>query len=265
MRLNQLKQYIKQTTRQDSDTIIDLILSNSEIIQESGVIDINISDHLPIFLIRKKAKIKHQKVTFMGRSYTNLNTDSLSENLLSYTRNDFATNNIDSCWNIMIHRIYHVVDKLCPLKDFKFAKEKPKWISDDLIELMKNRDKALQQYKRTKSDEDKIEMRKMRNMVNVAVKAARNDYVKTQLDTHQKDPNKFWKNINEILPLKDDGQKFDNILDENKNRISQDKLPDAINTYFATIGKELDKQFEDNNQHVYQYPGILREENNSPG
>ena len=41
----------------------------------------------------------------------------------------------------------------------------------------------------------------MRNMVNVAVKAARNDYVKTQLDTHQKDPKKFWKNINDIQQL----------------------------------------------------------------
>ena len=79
-------------------------------------------------------------------------------------------------------------------------------------------------------------------------------------DTHQKDPKKFWKNINEILPSKDDGNFFDNILDENKNRISQDKLPDAINTYFDTIGKELDKQFEDNNQHVCQFPGIIRDE-----
>ena len=47
MRLNQLKQYIKETTRPDSDSIIDL--------QESGVIHVNISDHLPIFLIRKKS------------------------------------------------------------------------------------------------------------------------------------------------------------------------------------------------------------------
>ena len=161
---------------------------------------------------------------------------------------------------IMIQRIYHVVDKLCPLKDFKFAKERPKWISDDLIELMKNRDKALQQYKRTKSDEDKNKMRRMRNMVNVAVKAARNDYVKTQLDTHQKDPKKFWKNINEILPSKNDGTNLDNIFDKNRNRISHDKLPDAINTFFATIGKELDKQFDDNDRHGHQYPGIVRDE-----
>ena len=202
MRLNQLKQYIKETTRPDSDSIIDLILSNSETIQESGVIHVNISDQLPIFLIRKKVKVKHQKVTFTGRSYKNLKAETLSENLLSYTWNDFATNDIDSCWNIMIQRIYHVVDKLCPLKDFKFGKERPKWISDDLIELMKNRDKALQQYKRTKSDEDKNEMRRMRNMVNVAVKAARNDNVKTQLDTHKKKNKKFWKNINETSPKK---------------------------------------------------------------
>ena len=83
MSLNQLKQYIKQTTRPDSDTIIDLFLSKSEIILESGVIDVNISDHLTIYLIRKKTKIKPEKTTFTGRSYTNLKSDTLSENLLS--------------------------------------------------------------------------------------------------------------------------------------------------------------------------------------
>ena len=65
MRLNQLKQYIKETTRPDSDLKIDLILSNSETIQESGVIHVNISDHLPIFLIREKVKVKHQKYSYL--------------------------------------------------------------------------------------------------------------------------------------------------------------------------------------------------------
>ena len=43
----------------------------------------------------------------------------------------------------MSNRMNTVIDRLCPTKNFKFAKEKPKWISDDLIELMKNRDAAL--------------------------------------------------------------------------------------------------------------------------
>ena len=63
-----------------------------------------------------------------------------------------------------------VIHKLCPLKDFKFAKDKSKWLSDVLIELMKNRDNALKLIK-TEKDEDKIET------VNVAVRIAIIDYM----------------------------------------------------------------------------------------
>ena len=99
----------------------------------------------------------------------------LNNELMLFDWNNVVDNDIDNCWNIMSNRINTVVNKLCPIKNFKFATEKPKWISDDLIELMKNRDAALKQYTKTKNDEDKVEMRRMRNMVNIAVKSARNN------------------------------------------------------------------------------------------
>ena len=82
LKLNQLKQYINQITRPDSDSTIDLLLSNSEIIKESGTIDVNISDHLPIYFIRKKIKVQKEKVTFMGRSYRYLDFNMLNDELM---------------------------------------------------------------------------------------------------------------------------------------------------------------------------------------
>ena len=70
-KINQFKQIINTITRPDSNTCIDLILTNSETIKESGALDINISDHLPIFFIRKKVKTIKKKITFKGRSYKN--------------------------------------------------------------------------------------------------------------------------------------------------------------------------------------------------
>ena len=50
-KLIQLKQEICTVTRPDSNAILDLIATNCDIIKESGTLDINISDHLPIFII----------------------------------------------------------------------------------------------------------------------------------------------------------------------------------------------------------------------
>ena len=51
---------------------------------------------------------------------------------------DFVNLNIDDCWNVMY---IHAVDTLCPVKTFKFSKKnKPTWLTNDLIFLMKERD-----------------------------------------------------------------------------------------------------------------------------
>ena len=210
-KINQFKQNIVQITRPDSNATLDLIISNCEIVKETGTYDINVIDHLPVYAIRKKSKIIHEQTTFRGRSYKNLVENDLNDLFLEYDWINFGENSIDTCWNIMYSRIVDVVNKLCPLKEFKFAKEKPKWMSDDLIELMKNRDISLKQYLKARTEETKKEMRRMRNMVNVAIRNARNEYVKGQLEIHQKNPKKFWKQITDILPSKTENQNFDNI------------------------------------------------------
>ena len=130
LKINQLKQHITTVTRPDSLSIIDLLITNCEIVKESGVMDINVSDHLPTYFIRKKTKIKNENVSFKGRSYKNLDADILTEKLYEFEWNDYAYRNVDVCWNILIDRITKVVDSLCPMKEFKFSQKRPPWMTD---------------------------------------------------------------------------------------------------------------------------------------
>ena len=82
-----------------------------------------------------------------------------------------------------------------PYEDFKFAKKTPEWISDDLIELMKNRDASMKQYIKTRTEEHKMEVRRLRNMVNIAIRNASNEYIKNRLETNGKKTKRFWKQI----------------------------------------------------------------------
>ena len=234
LKLNQFKQYIVQITRPDSNTILDLIISNCEIVKESGPHDVNVSDHLAVYIIRKESKVIREQTTFRGRSYKNLAENELKDLLLEYDWTNFGENCIDNCWKTIYSRIDDVVNKLCPVKDFKFAKEKPKWKSDDLIELMKNKDISLKQYLKTKTEVDKKEMRRLRNMVNVAIRNARNEYVKGQLEIHQKKKKKSG-NISQISCPQN--LKIKILTISKRIKISKEDLPNYINTYFAKIGK----------------------------
>ena len=87
-------------------------------------------------------------------------------------------------------------------------------------------------------------MRRIRNMVNIVVKNSRADFIKDQLETHKNDPKKFWKNISKIIPNKNSNaqQNFNNIHDNNNDRIKQEYLADHINLYFSNIGLKLYKE-----------------------
>ena len=156
---------------------------------------------------------------------------------------------IDDYWDYLYNNIKSILDKLCPEKTFKFAKNRPAWISNDLINLMKERDRSLQTYLGTRLEIDKKEMRKMRNLVNITVKKARADYVRNQLEIHKNDSKKFWKELNSIIPnKKSTAQNFNNIKDDNQDIIPCDILPSIVNSYFANIGLELDKKLPSLNQ-----------------
>ena len=101
------------------------------------------------------------------------------------------------------------------------AKNRPSWLTNDLINLMKERDKLLKVYQKTKQENDKKETRKVRNLVNISIKNACADFVKHQLETHKDDPKKFWKELNTLIPngKTKSTQCFNNIRDDNKNII----------------------------------------------
>ena len=156
----------------------------------------------------------------------------------------FVHMDVDTCWDLLYQNMTNILGKLCPEKRFKFAKNRPTWITNDLINLMKERDSWLQLFLKSRLEIDKKKMRRVRNLVNVSVKNARADVVKDQLETHKNDPKKFWKELNNLIPKNNSGnaQNFNNIKDIHSQIIAHEVLPNSVKNCFADIGIELDKK-----------------------
>ena len=163
--------------------------------------------------------------------------------IVEYNWADIANMDVDDGWLTMINRIYKVIDSLCPMKKFKFSSEKPKWLNNDIILLMKERDRCLNQYTKTRLEKDKKDMRKARNITNLAVKNARAEFIKEQLEFYKNDAKKFRKSIAAVIPNNKSGitQNFDNIHDDNNDIIGQEYLAEHVNRYFSDIGLKLDE------------------------
>ena len=160
------------------------------------------SDHVPIFINIKKEKTIHSKTTFTGRTYKNFEEEIFINKLreAGFAEIPIHSPEPNQCWERLYNTIIDVLNVMAPLRTSTFRKDRPEWLTADLIEIMKDRDRAMKLACKSKLTTDKKIARVLRNHVNKAVKSAKSEYLLTKLDTYKKDPKKFWQAINDILP-----------------------------------------------------------------
>ena len=142
--INNLEQLIKQPTRCTSTTanIIDLLFCDVTHVKSSGVIDLFISDHVPIFLIKKmKTKKEKNYTSFIGRTYRNYSADSLHIRINNSLNLDkfLEINDPEECWEKLSDSLVAIANELIPKKEYKVKAEKPAWLTDELLHLQKDR------------------------------------------------------------------------------------------------------------------------------
>ena len=133
-----LTQYIKEPTRPlYGENIVDLIFCNSNKVQYTGLLNWNVSDYVPTLINIKKQKTFFE---FTGRSYRLFNEDMFINDLsilLTEERLNLIAN-VNDQWDLFFNAVKNTLDKMCPVRDFSFKKEKPPWLTHDLIELIKD-------------------------------------------------------------------------------------------------------------------------------
>ena len=148
---------IKTTTRfsKTKNSCLDHIYTNSNIVNESGTLDVNISDHLPVFVNRKNPNVVYEKTKFIGHSYRRYEKNIFAAELEGANWNVYdAETDPNILYEIFCSNITDTLDTCCPLKNFTVKKYKEPWITNELLELIKDKDLALKKAKRTKIDAD---------------------------------------------------------------------------------------------------------------
>ena len=159
-----LEQQIKSTTRPLYGTaIIDQILTNSQIVKEAGTIDLNISDHIPVYITLKKAKSTFPKTTFTCRTYRIFQNEIFVQQMRQAGFEQITDQGLEvnELWDEMYKIITVILDKLAPMRVSTYRKSRPEWLTAEIMEMMKDRDRALKAAKMTKDLEDIKRARKL--------------------------------------------------------------------------------------------------------
>ena len=227
-----LTQLISSPTRvtQLSKTFLDWIYSDSSCICNSGTINLNISDHLPVFLIRKKTRNKIEKHHTTGRSYLHYNKDQFGQTLTEqdWTNFDLSTD-VAVLWETIEINISKSLDLTCPIRKLTVSNTKPEWLSGEVLQLMRKRDAAYRKARQTQND---IEWRKailLRNRVESFIKQHKRRKITESLARHRNNPVKFWKEVRTVIP-KEKLVDVTSLTDEEKGqRHEGDQLCEHIN------------------------------------
>ena len=146
-------QIINTTTRQtrNSASCLDLVFTIMNYIISSGTLDIAISDHLPVFLTKKKQKISSTFTFIEARSYTNYDKQTYQEQIRYHPKwVDFWSleeNKPEKMWEIMLEIILERADALCPLKKMKIRDDTPQWITKDILSEINLKDNLFKKQK----------------------------------------------------------------------------------------------------------------------
>ena len=156
------------------DTCIDHIYTNSMFIAEARTLDLNVSDHLAVLIRRKKIRVKSKKTTFVGRSYVNYVKEDFQEQLIGTDWHTFySLKDPNECW-VELERIIRVtVSRSCPLRTYRVKEIREPWVSNELLEEIKDKDYYLRKAKISKKEEDWVRSKRERNRVCSLVRKAK--------------------------------------------------------------------------------------------
>lgn len=151
-----LTQLIEDFTRVTltSEMLIDHIFTNNPHVSLFGTINVNISDHYPIFVTIKKTRCSKKFTEVQGRNYKKADLSEYEEEIRNIDhQNLFASPDPNEVWQRLYSHIMSTIDRLFPIQTFKIPVGRPGYIDDSLAKLMKQRDTAFHCARRTPTPE----------------------------------------------------------------------------------------------------------------
>ena len=237
-----LYQKVDSPTRITSagSSLIDIILTNMDNISNVGVHNIVISDHLPVYIIKKKHRIKREYAKVKGRPMKKYDKEHFQSLVLNDHRWDkfWYVESVKEKWEIMLQIMIVSLNTVLPLKTMRIPKNSPAWLTPEIIDMIDMKNKL---FKLAKIDNTRWKTyRNQKHLVNRTIKREKRNKVQKTLDDNRNNPKEFWMEIQNLLGTSSmSSEAIKTIRDAGGNLLNDKEAADYMNDYYAHIGENL--------------------------
>ena len=191
---------------QTSATLIDHIYIKSKSLQNisSGILNMQISDHLPIFMFNGIVSAqKSKKTTIVCRPMDIANIDLINQHINNINWNILENLDLDQATCYTISQITTALNLHAPEKTIKLTytnKLRQPWMSTALLKSSKTKDKLYKKFLLNPADNETLnKYTQYRNNYNTLKRISKQNYYAMQLEKYKFDSKNTWSILNNII------------------------------------------------------------------
>ena len=171
--------------------------------------------------------------------------------LLWHDTEFYAMNDPNPAWTFIEETINNNISNTCPIKKIRIKDKNDPWVTNELLELIHDKT-VLQRIAVTTIKPADIERARLaHNQTKTAIKSAKRDFVRDNLERNENDPKRYWDSINQLV-CKNKGHNIINLIDNNTNEtIDKTDTCTYRNNIFGNIGPNLAQIFNVNTPWTY--------------
>ena len=124
-------------------------------------------------------------------------------------------------------------------------KDRAPWVTDHILELIKDKDNALKRARRTKDPVDWRTSCTIRNRVIKTIRKAKSKFIRDSLENNKNDSKKFWKIMTNLVKGDKGHTNFQLRDTVSGEAIVDEETANYINSYFLNIGPKLADGYEE--------------------
>ena len=229
-----------------SSTLIDNLYHNDidNVHMLSGLLYVKISDHLPIFTLRYKNKVKKPKEFIQKRVFSEKNIKIFCERLKKIDWMEI-TEEVDGtkAFSIFYDMFTNAANLSFPLKSVKTGYgAKIPWLTSGLKKSIKTKNKMYKDFLKEKSDVKLNDYKIYKTNLNRLLKQTERRHYHELLKTYQNNSRKMWSVIKDVINKNKKANQPCQFNIGNKTETNKKIIANSFNSFFINVGPDLAKK-----------------------